>query len=307
MPLIAGTCKNCGASIKFDDKLEKGVCEYCGTPFVKEDVVINNHYHNNFENATVILNDSSSIENKLENAEVYLTKLNNYEQAKKLYQFVTINKAGDYRGWWGMVRVLSKQFTFIECTQTEYDNIASYYKNAVAVATDAQKAMLKSEWIPYSKKVENFIEKQRQEINEIQRRFEESQKRKQKRDRIRLIVSVVLSLICSIFIIIYASVTDIEKYETGQSNFGLTMLIIFGTDIIMTIILGLIGSTKAISAFPAISAIAFFGILIFKIYKNIEISITIILSIILISIFSLAISFVCYIIPHAILKRLVKK
>lgn len=307
MPLITGTCKNCGASIKFDDKLEKGVCEYCGTPFVKEDIVINNHYHNNFENATVILNDSSSIENKLENAEVYLTRLNNYEQAKEIYKFVTINKAGDYRGWWGMVRVLSKQFTFIECTQAEYDNITAYYKNAVAVATDAQKATLKSEWIPYSKKVENFIRSKIQEANEIQQQFEEAQRHKQKRDRIRLTVSVVLSLICSIFIMVYAFMLEIEKYETGENNFGLAMLIIFGTDIIITTILGLIGSTKMVSVFPAISAIAFFGILIFRIYKNIEISTTIILSIIVIGIFALAISLICYSIPHAILKRLVRK
>ena len=106
MAFVEVICKNCGGKIILDDKMKSGVCEYCKTTFVREDTNITNHFHNN---TTVVYNTDSTIEEKLKSADVHLNKLNNYENAKEIYEYVIKNKADDYRGWWGMALVLSRK------------------------------------------------------------------------------------------------------------------------------------------------------------------------------------------------------
>ena len=289
MAFIEGICKNCGGTIKFDDSLSSGICEYCKTKFVKEDIIVHNH----FNNSTVIF-----IEEKLKSAEACLTKLYDYEKARKLFEFVTENSAGDYRGWWGIVRVLTKQFTFTDCTEPEYEKIKMYYKKAVSVANKEQKKQIESIWIPYSQKVEQYIENNHR-----------TDMKKNRNKRIRLSISIILSLIFNIFVAIIPFTTNIVEDISGWGDLANILILLLGSNIIITTILGLIGSTKSCSIFPAISTAIFLSVFLFKSYQaasleNADVIIKI-LGIIILCLGALAIIAVCYIIPAFILNKFV--
>ncbi len=294
MAFIEGICKNCGGTIRFDDSLSSGICEYCKTKFVKEDIIVHNHFHD----STVIFNEGTYIEEKLESAEAYLTKLYDYEKARKLFDFVTENNAGDYRGWWGIVRVLTKQFTFIDCTEAEYEKIKIYYQKATSVAQKDQKKHIESIWTPYSQKVEQYIENNHRK-----------NMKKNRNKRIRLSISIILSLVCNIFIAIIPFTTSIVKDTSGWGDVANLLIFLLGGNVIITTVLGLIGSTKLCSTFPAISAAIFLSVFLFKSYQTASLEnadvIIKILGLIILCLGALAIVAVCYMIPAFILNKFV--
>ena len=154
MPLIEGRCKNCGGEIKFDSNREKGFCSFCGTPFLKEDLIINQHYHNNFSGANVILNDLEGVEKQLENAENNLTRFKNYDRAETIYRNITEKASGEYRAWWGLVRVLSHEFTVVSLLR--YEEMELYANNAFRVADNVElKNKLREKWNQYKTFVVN--------------------------------------------------------------------------------------------------------------------------------------------------------
>lgn len=59
MAFIEAKCKNCGAKITLNEKMTRSICEFCGTEFIKSDLIVNNNY--SFENATVVVDNSSLI------------------------------------------------------------------------------------------------------------------------------------------------------------------------------------------------------------------------------------------------------
>ena len=44
MAFIEAKCKNCGAKITLNEKMTRGICEFCGTEFIKSDLIVNNNY-----------------------------------------------------------------------------------------------------------------------------------------------------------------------------------------------------------------------------------------------------------------------
>lgn len=304
MAFIEGKCKSCGAPITFDDSLSNGICEYCHTKFIKEDIVINNNY--NFKDATVIINDENSIDNKLKSAEAYLTKLDDYEKAKIIYKSITEINANDYRGWWGLVQVLTKQFTYIECKKSDFDEIEKYAKNAFSVASEEQRKVLNAEWISYSQKARAYIDKTLADEKELIS-IQEKKINRQKRNKfVRTIISVTLSLICNIFLIISAFVIDISSISSTEIGSLITVLIILGINTIITTVLGLIGSTKICSCFPAITSAVCLGVIIYQMLSDTNAEIfAMIISLIVLCIIALIIVTIYFTIPTFILKKFV--
>lgn len=161
MPLVKGQCVNCGAILELDFNTKSGVCRHCGTPYISEDVinnyVTNHHYH--IENANIEMVDESSSKKLLENAEVNFTQLGNYHKAKELFTDVTEKSPGDYRGWWGLVRVDTDNFSDFKMGKNRLNKIEVNVSNAIKVAPVEIKTELKRVWNLYNSKFCDYITK----------------------------------------------------------------------------------------------------------------------------------------------------
>ena len=112
MPLVPAKCPGCGGDMQIDGSRKEAFCPYCGTKFLVESAVnyynTKNEYH--IEHADIKMEDSKGLETKLRNAEAHL-KLKKYGEAAKLFKEITEEFADDYRGWWGVVRAETREFT----------------------------------------------------------------------------------------------------------------------------------------------------------------------------------------------------
>lgn len=251
MAFVEATCKNCGGTIRFDDAQETGVCEFCGTKFITQEMYITNNIHNDFANATVIYKDESSIEQKLNNAEVFLVKLKQYDEAKEIYKYVIKNKSGDYRGWWGMVRVLSKEFTDTSVTKEEFDEISGYAESAFKVADKAQKKQIMPDWENYRAETEKQLSQTLAQQEEDQRIQSERIKKQKTARAVRKTLGIGLSLASNGGLLAWFFLNNIAQNadETWETLIGFLITLLVNS--ILTTIFGFIGSTKSCSWMPA--------------------------------------------------------
>ena len=305
MAFVEVICKNCGGKIILDDKMKSGVCEYCKTTFVRENTNITNHFHNN---TTVVYNTDSSIEEKLKSADVHLNQLDNYENAREIYEYVIQNRAGDYRGWWGMVLVLSRKLTYIDCGGNEFAKIREYAENALKVADGEHRKEIAALWNDYSDKVSEYManafleaaEKKREE-ERIRDLFEQ---RYRKRQTARKMIGIIPSLVCNIGVLIWYFFTNgIE----GLSDTGLTALAIFVgilfVNSVLTAIFCKIGSTGGWAVLPLIVNIITVTTTAFRDMQGSEQSATYIVAIIVWVILGLIITALCSFIPLSVFKN----
>lgn len=113
MPLVPAKCPSCGGDMQIDGSRKEACCPYCGSKFLVESAVnyynTKNEYH--IEHANIKMEDSRGLEARVKNAESYLVQHKDYEKAKELFQSITEEFAGDWRGWWGVVRADTYDFT----------------------------------------------------------------------------------------------------------------------------------------------------------------------------------------------------
>lgn len=128
MPIVEAKCTNCGQTLKVDSNNDAAICEFCGSAFVVEKAINNFNTYNQYqiEHANIQMNDERSVEKRLENAEVFFKKLNQANKAKDLYLSVTEDAPGDYRGWWGLARILSNDFQYVNCSTALFNEITQY-------------------------------------------------------------------------------------------------------------------------------------------------------------------------------------
>ncbi len=239
MSIIQLKCKNCGGDIEFDDSNNYGICQYCGTTFKKEEAQTVNNYYNNVSNTTVIYNDETSIEAKLKNAETFLTTVNQKDEAMEIYEYVTKNKPDDYRGWWGLVRVLSEDFSYTALSENEFSVLEKYAGTALKVADESQKNEIAPVWEEYSGKVKQYIEKTVLE-----------KKHKRHMRLIRKLVGIVLSFGCNITVLLWYFNTDISKLNPNENISLLIFIAVILSNSILSTVLGLISSSNICCLFP---------------------------------------------------------
>ena len=119
MPLVAAKCLECGGELQIDNAQDAAVCPYCGTPFVVEKAInyyTTQHVTNigSIAHADIHVNEDSGLEAKVKNAEAYLTKHKDYAKAEALFQEITENYSHDYRGWWGIARIMTREFSGLD-------------------------------------------------------------------------------------------------------------------------------------------------------------------------------------------------
>ena len=146
MTLVPAICTQCGSKLEVDPSREAAVCPYCKTPFITQKAI--NHY--NTTNVTNIgsvhaevlnVTDDNSRDNRVKSGETFI-RLNDYVSAEKIFGDLTKDCPYDYRGWWGLIRVYSVDFSDMTIDGEKLSSIAQLYQKAIAVASiDGQKAI----------------------------------------------------------------------------------------------------------------------------------------------------------------------
>lgn len=146
MTLVPAICTQCGSKLEVDPSKEAAVCPYCKTPFITQKAI--NHY--NTTNVTNIgslhaevlnVTDDNSRDNRVKSGETFI-RLNDYVSAEKIFGDLTKDCPYDYRGWWGLIRVYSVDFSDMTIDGEKLSSIAQLYQKAIAVASiDEQKAI----------------------------------------------------------------------------------------------------------------------------------------------------------------------
>ena len=159
--LIQIKCQNCGANIKVENNSKLFVCDHCGSEHVLEDVINNyqtvNQYHTTQNIVKNIYGkESMDVEDIIKNGDVFIS-LGEFGKAKRLYgQAVNINPA-DYRGWFGLVKVRTLNFT-----KVEDKSHLEFLEKAMKVANQEQQQVIESQYREFLVKVKN--ENQRKEV-----------------------------------------------------------------------------------------------------------------------------------------------
>ena len=125
MELVSAVCPNCGGVVDVDGSATRGVCSFCGSPFLIKDAV--NQYN--------IKGDSPfSSANIIRNALAYLYDFSDFSAAEKEFARMTKHYAADFRGWLGLAVAASKSF----CQQSGA-NVSSVQSQVAVWLTNAEK------------------------------------------------------------------------------------------------------------------------------------------------------------------------
>ena len=148
MPLVQAKCENCNGVLKVDSSKRAAICPYCGTPYVVEDAI--NYYttHNHIHADIVNVRDDRTSSARLEAAEAFMT-LNKYSDALSAYKEVSQLVPQDYRGWWGQIRAITKDFSFYHNTANVINEIKSLYNNTLTFVTVEKEADIRRTFTSY--------------------------------------------------------------------------------------------------------------------------------------------------------------
>lgn len=213
MNLISAKCPNCGANIKVDGESKTGRCEFCGAEYITQDVVnqysVNNHYSTvQYVTKNIAGGTGLEAEEYIRNGDVFIS-LNMYDKAKKAYSQAIELNPGDWRGWFGMVKACTKNFTDYEDTE-HY----GFYAKAQKVATEEQRIEMNRLHMPYQIKL-NKIEKEnrlkREKEIEMQKIWNKQEEKRIKKELqtdniiklfvITIVVVAVLGLIIGVSVL----------------------------------------------------------------------------------------------------------
>lgn len=172
MPLVAAKCTNCGASLEIDNRQEAAICKYCNSAFIVEKAIHNyntynqNQYH--IQNAQLIVEDHNSIEKQLENAETFFLKHKDKEKAHVYFNNVAYYAPDDYRGWWGLARISTDDFSNYTINKKEFDRVCGLKNRALNVASEDVAKELKYTWSSFIRGISEYNEKMAEEIARLQ-------------------------------------------------------------------------------------------------------------------------------------------
>lgn len=167
---VTATCPNCNSPLQIKEGQDFVKCEYCGT-ISSAPKAIEYHQHQstsyNFSGANPVVNFSNGqdLETLVKNADMHL-KLKNYADAQSIYAKISKEYPHDYRGWWGLILVESRELTnadfYIEkervrshkyyketCLTDTFHRISFDWKNVKETAPAKITAELAAKFQPY--------------------------------------------------------------------------------------------------------------------------------------------------------------
>ena len=198
MPLVDAKCPNCGGSLKINDDKKAAICPYCKEAYIVQDAinnysyVTNNTIHNttNIENlnANVIqLNDDRTVTARLEAAETFL-HLREYDQAEDAFQEVCRLTPQDYRGWWGIVRVLTAEFS-VPFPSGRREDLKKNIDRALLFADPVLSLKMRETLNEYSSFLKSKSERDKIALEEYARKIKEESLQMQKRYEAGIVVA----------------------------------------------------------------------------------------------------------------------
>ncbi|HKL93992.1 MAG TPA: leucine-rich repeat protein [Clostridia bacterium] len=111
MGYIEAQCSNCGAQLEINEEKGRGYCPHCGTLFVAEKIT-NKQVYSTTQNITknIYGREKTEAEEYNKNGDVFIS-LSEYEKAKNAYDKAIELNPADWRGWFGMVKVKTRNFS----------------------------------------------------------------------------------------------------------------------------------------------------------------------------------------------------
>ena len=227
--LIQIKCQNCGSNIKVDNNNNKYICEHCGAEFITEETINNFKTVNQYSTTQNIVKniygkESMDVADIVKNGDVFVS-LGEFDKAEKLYTQAINENPADWHGWFGMVKVKTKDFS-------DLDDIShcDFLIKAKKVANVEQKIEIDNLYKEYKYKIEQkqlMLEKQRQEEQSArleklkQLKIEEKIQNQKKKKKIFILgLFFVIAIISLIPFAIYAG---IEKEKDLQLRNGLIL------------------------------------------------------------------------------------
>ena len=135
MPLVPAICTQCKGALQVDPNQKSGVCPFCGTQFVSQDV-INNYNITNVRNTVtnignlhaenVTIQDSKSADNLYKMAVTYLN-FKDYNSALTAFDEMTKTFPYDHRGWKGMILAYTRNLDKTFFVTADSVNLVKYY------------------------------------------------------------------------------------------------------------------------------------------------------------------------------------
>lgn len=144
MKLVETKCPNCKASIKVDEKNKKATCNYCGAEFLLDDNTIKIKH---------IMNGEITEEQEFINAETNLNKLKDYDSSYKGYLSLSKRYVDNPEVWIGLLRSLTRDFTYKYGTKSFQDEYRKYWKNYIALASEEDRKKYENKYKEYVDKV----------------------------------------------------------------------------------------------------------------------------------------------------------
>ena len=115
MGYVKAQCPNCGGQLEVDSEKEAAVCKFCQGAFIIEKAINNYNIQHNYNTTQNIVKniygrEQPESEDYLKNGDVFLS-INDYEKAQTAYQKAVDLNPSDYRGWLGLAKCLSGNFS----------------------------------------------------------------------------------------------------------------------------------------------------------------------------------------------------
>ncbi len=203
--ITSAVCPQCGAPLTLADDKGNMKCEYCGT------VSLDNRH--SFVHAT--RDFEAELNHYLENAEALMSD-GEYNIAFNQFGEIAIKFSKDYRGWWGMVRAITQEFTVTDISEESGKVLGRYYKNAKSKAPDDKEAEIEAAYNEYKA----AVEKSNQDFYKMLEKIE----RKEKLVSLSFPVSIA---VYTIFMFVYSLIYNlINNPELGGAGGGIIGIII---------------------------------------------------------------------------------
>ena len=164
MPLMPAICTQCKGALTVDPKEKSGVCPYCGTTFLNQDVINNYNITNVQNNVTNIGNlhadvvnvqDSKSADNLYKKAVTYLN-FKDFNAAFTAFDEMTKTYPYDHRGWKGMMLAgtnnLDKNYFKSPVQVNKLKEYYNYYNKAKEFSGEVNENDPADKYLPYAEK-----------------------------------------------------------------------------------------------------------------------------------------------------------
>ena len=258
MPLVPAICTQCKGALQVDPNQKSGVCPFCGTQFVSQDL-INNYNITNVQNTVtnignlhaenVTIQDSKSADNLYKKAVTYLN-FKDYNSALTAFDEMTKTYPYDHRGWKGMILAYTRNLDKTFFTDANTVNWVKYYYDLYVKAKNYSGIVINNDptdkYLAFAKKcLEENVNKKleldiaaaiqneqsvgsagkenaKKELESLKKRKAELEKLKKKSPARRAITYSVIALIVAVIPSLIAVALVFADYGESMSSIGLS-------------------------------------------------------------------------------------